>query len=195
MIWSTKLLNEYLLENKKFMRDYKISFLEDGVYSFTNPFFNDNIFIRSAGVLFDITSDEKVDIEEFYNNPGYISKYIGIELSDYQSEILNNFKKSYTIFVTARQIGISTISIINLIHYVFFNSVKRVFVRLINEQQLKYFMDLLFSIYRELPYHLKMGVKEWNVDYIFFENETCIFLSISDLGIPGVILIILYHRI
>jgi hypothetical protein len=189
MIWTTKLLNDYNFNHKVFMRDFKISMLnddnDDDKYNFIDPFFNDNIFLRKSGVLFDLTSEEKVDIEKFHSDSGYISKYIGIELRDYQEEILNNFKKSYTIFVTGRQIGISTLSIINLIHYAFFNSGKRVFVRLINGSQLKHFMDSFFSIYRELPYHLKLGIKKWESDYILFENETSIMLSTSDLGIPG----------
>lgn len=171
-IFSTKIIDE--VTNK----------VNDGVVikRFQNPWFQSEIGLRKSGITFKMTEDEiqeyikcKLDIHYFAEKYCKIKTEDGsvqnIRLRDYQKDILDLYSKNrFSILMGSRQIGKTINSAITMLHYVTFNNDKNIMIVANIASTTIEIIDKIKSIYQQLPFFLKVGLKNWNQRTIIFEN-------------------------
>ena len=171
-IFSTKIIDE--VTNK----------INDGVVikRFQNPWFQSEIGLRKSGITFKMTEDEiqeyikcKLDIHYFAEKYCKIKTEDGsvqnIRLRDYQKDILDLYSKNrFSILMGSRQIGKTINSAITMLHYVTFNNDKNIMIVANIASTTGEIIDKIKSIYQQLPFFLKVGLKNWNQRTIIFEN-------------------------
>lgn len=143
-----------------------------------------NTRLRSAHSVVEYTAEQLEELARCAEDPIYFcKKYIKVqhpkhgaiplELYDYQEEMIHKFMdERYTIVLSARQTGKSTISAIYLLWFAMFNDDKTI---LIASNKNKGAMEMIARIrfaYEELPNWLKPGVKDdmWNKHACGFDN-------------------------
>lgn len=144
--------------------------------------FNGNEMLKSINQPLAYTAEQiseiikcKNDINYFAENYYYILSLdegmVKIGLRDYQKDLIKNFNDHrFNIVLASRQIGKSTSFEIFVMHYILFNSDKRVAI-LANKAANSF--DILRKIknaYELLPKWLQQGVKTWNQGRIELEN-------------------------
>lgn len=158
--------------------------MNDGVVikRFQNPWFSSEIGLRKAGITFMMSQEEieeyikcKLDIHYFAEKYCKIKTEDGsiqnIHLRDYQKEILDLYTKNrFSILMGSRQIGKTINSAITMLHYVTFNNDKNIMIVANIASTTIEIIDKIKSIYQQLPFFLKVGLKNWNQRTIIFEN-------------------------
>lgn len=176
-------------EERKFIFTTKLvdditSKINDGVVlkRFQNPYFSSEIGLRKSGITFKMTEDEiqeyikcKLDIHYFAEKYCRIKTEDGsiqnIKLRDYQKEILNLYTNNrFSILMGSRQIGKTINAAITMLHYVTFNNDKNIMIVANIASTTIEIIDKIKSIYQQLPFFLKIGLKNWNQRTIIFEN-------------------------
>jgi len=176
-------------EERKFIFTTKIvdditSKINDGVVikRFQNPWFSSEIGLRKANITFMMTDDEiqeyikcKLDIHYFTEKYCKVKTEDGsiqnIKLRDYQKNILDLYSKNrFSILMGSRQIGKTINSAITMLHYVTFNNDKNIMIVANIASTTIEIIDKIKSIYQQLPFFLKVGLKNWNQRTIIFEN-------------------------
>ncbi len=171
-IFTTKLVDE--ITNK----------INDGVVlkRFQNPYFSSEVGLRKSGITFRMTDDEiqeyikcKLDIHYFAEKYCRIKTEDGsiqnIRLRDYQKDILDLYTKNrFSILMGSRQIGKTINAAITMLHYVTFNNDKNIMIVANIASTTVEIIDKIKSIYQQLPFFLKVGLKNWNQRTIIFEN-------------------------
>lgn len=140
--------------------------------------------IRKAHTEIELTAEQIQEVAKCYRDPIYFcKKYIKVqhpkkgaiplELYDYQEEMIRMFiEERYTIVLSARQTGKSTVSAIFLLWFAMFHKDKTI---LIASNKNKGAMEMIQRIrfaYEELPIWLKPGVQDdlWNKHACGFDN-------------------------
>jgi hypothetical protein len=176
-------------EERKFIFNTKIvdevtSKINDGVVikRYQNPWFQSEIGLRKAGITFMMADDEiqeyikcKLDIHYFAEKYCRIKTEDGsiqnIKLRDYQKDVLDLYSKNrFSILMGSRQIGKTINAAITMLHYVTFNNDKNIMIVANIAGTTIEIIDKIKSIYQQLPFFLKVGLKNWNQRTIIFEN-------------------------
>ena len=145
-------------------------------------YFQNNIGVRKAGVLFAMSQKEleeyincKLSFKYFANHYCNIRLEDGsvglITLRDYQKDSLDFVHDNkFSIFFTSRQVGITVVHAIYILWYLLFNNDKGVMNVANKVMTSREFLRKMKDIYKLLPFYLKQGVTSWNERSISFEN-------------------------
>ena len=158
--------------------------INDGVIlkRFQNPWFQNEVGVRRAGLTFMMTDDEiqeyikcKLDIQYFAEKYCRIKTEDGsvqnIKLRDYQKDILDLYTKNrFSILCGSRQIGKTVNAAITMLHFITFNNDKNIMIVANIRSTTIEIIDKIKNIYIQLPFFLKVGIKNWNQQSIIFEN-------------------------
>lgn len=143
-----------------------------------------NTRLKKAHAEHEFTAHELMEFKKCAEDPVYFCKTyvrvqhpkrgaIPLELYDYQEKMMHMYMESrYSIVLSARQTGKSTISAIYLLWFAMFNSDKTI---LIASNKNKGAMEMIQRIryaYEELPMFLKPGVNDdgWSKHTVAFDN-------------------------
>jgi len=158
--------------------------INDGVVikRFQNPWFQNEVGVRRSGLTFMMTDDEiqeyikcKLDINYFAEKYCRIKTEDGsvqnIKLRDYQKKILDLYTKNrFSILCGSRQIGKTVNAAIAMLHFITFNNDKNIMIVANIRSTTIEIIDKIKNIYIQLPFFLKVGIKNWNQQSITFEN-------------------------
>lgn len=158
--------------------------MHDGekVQRFENPWFMGEIGVRRAGVAFKLSDYEineyikcKLDIHYFAEKYCKVKTEDGsiqyITLRDYQKDILDLYTKNrFSILMGSRQIGKTINAAITMLHFITFNNDKNIMIVANIRGTTIEIVDKIKSIYVNLPFFLKVGIKNWNQQSIICEN-------------------------
>jgi hypothetical protein len=158
--------------------------INDGVVvkRFQNPWFQNEVGVRRSGLTFMMTDDEiqeyircKLDIHYFAEKYCRIKTEDGsvqnIKLRDYQRGILDLYTKNrFSILCGSRQIGKTINAAITMLHFITFNNDKNIMIVANIRGTTIEIIDKIKNIYIQLPFFLKVGIKNWNQQSIIFEN-------------------------
>ena len=153
------------------------------------PFHEGDRNIRKSGVTFTYSEKEleeyiKCSQDIFY----FVEKYckirkedgtIGaIKLRDYQKDYLFNLNnKKKIIVLKARQMGITVMNALYILHYCIFNVDKNILISANLRASTIEVVDKIKSIYINLPFWLKPGIKNWNQSSVIFDTGSKIKTS------------------
>lgn len=155
----------------------------------TSPFYRGNSNLHKTGVAHDYTIEQlrelkkcRDDIQYFAEKYFYIINIdqgkIRIPLYEYQKEALDHIEDNrFSIFCQSRQSGKSTTITISILHYILFNSNKRVALLGNKAAQSREILGRIKLAYEMLPMWLKHGVKIWNKGSIEIENGCSIIAA------------------
>ena len=158
--------------------------IHDGekIQRFENPWFMGEIGVRRSGVTFKLSDFElneyircKLDIHYFAEKYCKVKTEDGsiqhITLRDYQKDILDLYTKNrFSILMGSRQIGKTINAAITMLHFITFNNDKNIMVVANIRGTTIEIVDKVKSIYVNLPFFLKVGIKNWNQQSIICEN-------------------------
>lgn len=158
--------------------------INDGekVQRFENPWFQSEIGVRRAGITFKLSDYEiqeyircKLDIHYFAEKYCKVKTEDGsiqnIKLRDYQKDILDLYTKNrFSILMGSRQIGKTINAAITMLHFITFNNDKNIMIVANIRGTTIEIVDKIKSIYVNLPFFLKVGIKNWNQQSIICEN-------------------------
>ena len=157
--------------------------INDGVVikRYQNPWFQNEVGVRRSGVSFAITTWEWEEyfkcadnIQYFAENYCHIKREDGtigpIKLRDYQKEILDLYKNPRVILCASRQSGKTINAAISILHFITFNNDKNVMIAANLRDTTIEIVDKIKSIYVNLPFFLKVGIKNWNQKSMVCEN-------------------------
>ena len=158
--------------------------INDGIIlkRFQNPWFQNEVGVRRSGLTFMMTDDEineyircKLDIHYFAEKYCRIKTEDGsvqnIKLRDYQKGILDLYTKNrFSILCGSRQIGKTINAAITMLHFITFNNDKNIMIVANIRSTTIEIIDKIKNIYVQLPFFLKVGIKNWNQQSIIFEN-------------------------
>lgn len=175
-------------ENKKFIFTSKniediTEQIADGVVikRYQNPWFKNEVGVRRSGLSFGITHEEyadwlkcKDDVHYFAEAYCQIKREDGsigpIILRDYQKEILDLYKGNRVILCASRQSGKTINAAISILHFITFNPDKNVMIVANLRDTTIEIVDKIKNIYINLPFFLKVGIKNWNQKSMVCEN-------------------------
>jgi hypothetical protein len=173
-IFNTETVNNIIKKRKKGQK----------ITRSNNIFYNGNVGTRKSNLSFLYTQEELIEYSRCYNDPLYfIDKYckrtltddtqIDIKLFDYQKNVLDVVKDNkFTILLNSYQMGISTILSCFFLHYITFNSKKSIYVLSHKTLLSIEVINIMKSVYYNLPFFLKGGIINWNLKNITFDNES-----------------------
>lgn len=158
--------------------------INDGVIvkRYQNPWFQNEVGVRRSGLTFMMSEDEiqeyikcKLDIQYFAEKYCRIKTEDGsvqnIKLRDYQRDILDLYTKNrFSILCGSRQIGKTVNAAITMLHFITFNNDKNIMIVANIRSTTIEIIDKIKNIYIQLPFFLKVGIKNWNQQSIIFEN-------------------------
>ena len=149
---------------------------------------------RKAGIKFLMYDYEIREYIKCFNSIEYFTDYCNIknedgavgkiELRDYQKEILKQFDNKYSIILKSRQMGITAVLIISLLHFMLFNENKTIVIMANKGMTVREIMRKFKDIYKLLPFYLKQGIVNWNEKQIVFENGSRIVTMARSIEIP-----------
>lgn len=178
-----------IVDDRKFIFTTKIveeitNNINDGVIvkRFQNPWFQNEVGVRRSGITFMMTNEEiseyikcKLDIQYFAEKYCRIKTEDGsvqnIKLRDYQRDILDLYNNNrFSILCGSRQIGKTINAAITMLHFITFNNDKNIMIVANIAGTTIEIIDKIKSIYTQLPFFLKTGIKNWNQRSMIFEN-------------------------
>lgn len=174
-IWNTDKVNRLLDDYEKGLTDIR-------GYKNT-PFFSRDVNFRASNLTYEYTNYEldqikksKMDIFHFAKKHVTIKDEEGRllkikKLRDYQEEILDSFVHNrFTILMSARQIGKTITAAIYIVHFMLFNKDKNVMIVADVSDTTKEIIDKVRSIIENLPFYMKPGIVNNNVNSIKLDN-------------------------
>jgi hypothetical protein len=157
--------------------------MSDGVIpkNYQIPWFQKEVGVRKHGLTFQFTQEEleeylkcSQDIHYFAEKYCKIKREDGsigeIKLRGYQKEVLDLYKNPRVILCASRQIGKTVSAAITILHFITFNVDKNVMVVANLRATTIEIVDKIKSIYVNLPFFLKTGVRNWNQTGVVCEN-------------------------
>jgi hypothetical protein len=158
--------------------------INDGyvIKRYQNPWFKGEIGVRRSGITFAMTQEElqeyikcKLDIHYFAEHYCRIKREDGsigkIKLRPYQKDILDLYTKNrFSILMSSRQSGKTINAAITMLHFILFNNDKNIMIVANIASTAIEIIDKIKSIYIQLPFFLKNGIKNWNQRTIIFDN-------------------------
>ncbi len=168
-IWSTKAF------------DKAIAGLNEGRKLAANPFFMNNIKLSKPDLVFQRTPKEIEEFRKCMNDIVYFANTYcklmtpegikNIKLRNYQYRYLKHVQNNrLSIYLACRQCGKTTTSAIFMLWYVLFNVDKNALVLGNKLKTAVEILDKLKSIFNELPFFLKPGIRKWNLTELAFDN-------------------------
>lgn len=141
-----------------------------------------NIFFRNlkgtldANIKVSMTFEEKLEYSKCYSNIFYfIETYCGIILRSYQKEWVENFiNNRFNIYCVSRQTGYNRVMASIYLHYLIFNVNKNILTLSNKAESSNEFLEILFNLYKELPYFLKPGIECKNQKLFKLNNKNSI---------------------
>lgn len=120
--------------------------------------------------------------------------FIPIRLYDYQKEIVEKITKNRRLAVcTSRQAGKTTTAAVVILHYILFNSYKRVALLANKADAAREILERIKLAYEALPKWLQQGILEWNKGSVSLENgSSVIAAATSSSAIRGKSVALLY---
>lgn len=104
--------------------------------------------------------------------------FINLPLYDYQKEIITKSMKNRRVaVVTSRQAGKTTTATVLILHYVLFNSYKRVALLANKGDAAREILERIKLAYEALPDWMQQGIKRWNAGDISLENGSSIIAA------------------
>ena len=149
---------------------------------YMNPWFKGEVGVRRSGITFALTPDElqefircKLDIHYFAETYCRIKREDGsigqIKLRPYQKGILDLYTKNrFSILMSSRQSGKTINAAITMLHFILFNNDKNIMIVANIASTAIEIIDKIKSIYLNLPFFLKAGIKNWNQRSMIFDN-------------------------
>jgi len=158
--------------------------INDGVIlkRILNPWFKGEVGVRRTGLSFKMSETEineyircKIDILYYAEKYCKIKTEDGsvqnIKLRDYQREILKLYSENrFSILAASRQCGKTINASIAMLHFITFNNDKNIMISANIRATTIEIIDKIKNIYIQLPFFLKVGIKNWNQQSIIFEN-------------------------
>ena len=137
--------------------------------------------VKKAALLFNYSNAEIEEIIKCQKDPIYFfEKYClvrtldgekNIVLRDYQKELIQNYSENrYNITVSSRQVGMSLVISLLIVHDLVFSQDKIIGISdriLTNSYEM---IEKIKSIYTGLPFYLKPGVSKWTYNELRFDN-------------------------
>lgn len=104
--------------------------------------------------------------------------FIDIVLYDYQKEIIRKSMENRRVaVVTSRQAGKTTTATVLILHFVLFNSYKRVGLLANKGDAAREILERIKIAYEALPDWMQQGIKRWNAGDILLENGSSIIAA------------------
>jgi hypothetical protein len=164
-----------------------------------------NANLKGANVTIDWTPEMVSEWIKCKNDPMYFGRnyikiisvdggLVTIDPYDYQEEIVRKFEKSRKLVVVAsRQCGKTTTATLIVLHYILFNSYKRVALLANKRDSAMDILDRIQIAFEGLPYWLQQGVVSWNKQSVELENGSrVIAAATSSSAIRGKSINLLY---
>lgn len=145
--------------------------LEQGFQLSVNPFLKTikDVLLKKANIPFQMSEDEKWAFERcmfdkvFFGNNFTSLKdaqhgWRRIKLRDYQEKLLDNYSKNrWNIVLFPRQSGKTTTTIIDIVHFLTFNTDKDCVVIAQSERVVNEILSKIKEVFASLPYFLQTG--------------------------------------
>ena len=146
------------------------------------PYFRGEIGVKKAYLSYSFDEEEISEFVKCSNDIFYfVEKYCQIKredgsigpiiLRDYQINYLKELNNKFILHVKSREIGSVLLNAIKLLHYSLFNNDKNILIVANTSDTTVELLDKIKDIYINLPFFLKMGVKNWNKTSINFDND------------------------
>lgn len=158
---------------------------------FSHFSFRGNAKLRPEGAILEYTNEMVQEYIKCAGDPIYfIKKYVYVvhpdkgvvklDLYDYQERMVETYHSNRkVIFMTARQMGKTTVSAAYLLWFIIFNDNKSVAILANKQATADEILGRMRFAYEELPMWLQQGVKTWNKRSIELENGSKAFSSAS----------------
>ena len=155
-------------------------------------FYNGNPFLPKAGILREITPEQKIEFQKCYDDPIYFcEKYFKIvhqkkglvrmELFEFQKKAIRLYMETGKLIMNAsRQSGKTSVITVIILHAAIFNKHKNLALLSNKLGAAVEILDRIKMAYEYLPDFLKPGILEWNKKSVKFENGTKIFADASE---------------
>ena len=170
VIWSTKAL------------EAAVKALNEGLPLKVNPFCGKDTQLLKPELLYRRTKEEVDDYVKCMQDPVYFASkcYLmtpaGLQpckLRDYQVEYLNRVAHNrFTCFRSCRQSGKSTTTAIYALWVILFHNDKNALILSKSAAASADLLEKIKTMYRFLPYYLKLGTMKWNQGSISFDNNS-----------------------
>lgn len=170
VIWSTKSLQA------------AVDALNQGLPLKTNPFCGKDTQLLKPELLYRRTKEEIEDYIKCMQDPVYFASKCFImtpeglqqcKLRDYQEDYLNLLKSNrFTIYLACRQAGKSVITAIYALWVILFHTDKNGLILSKSGPAASDLLEKTKTMYRYLPYYLKLGTMKWNQGTISFDNNS-----------------------
>jgi len=145
-----------------------------------------NTSLKQANVTTEYTPKQVMELKKCANDPIYfIRKYVKIqhptkgalpfELYKYQERMIDAFQNNrFTVVLSARQTGKSSVSAAYLLWYAIFHFDKTILIASNKNDNAMEMIHRIQYAYEELPHWLKPGIPEggWNKHDITFDNKS-----------------------
>lgn len=144
--------------------------------------YNGNVNLKGLGVVQKLTPEQEEEWMRCALDPIYFcEKYIKIvhvdrgfipfKMYDYQKDIIKSFTDDRKVVVlTARQAGKTTTAMAFILHYILFNTFKRVGILANKRDSAAEVLSRVKMAYEAIPKWMQQGVKRWNERDIELEN-------------------------
>ena len=152
-------------------------------------YYNGNVKLKKAGVRQIITVFEQQEyVKCKFDVIYFIKKYVQIisldegvvpfHLFPYQEKMIKHMEDNrFSIFMTSRQMGKTTVAAGYILHELIFNKSFTVAIRANKDAQAREIMERVQMMYEELPFFLQPGVKSWNKGSISLGNKSRAFTA------------------
>lgn len=171
------------------MRDIRIqTIIDDHVHPPQFPYISTREgfvkipFLRKPGIEFDHTEEEIKNIIQLKNDPSYLSTFLNIwsksgsvnfNLYPAQKEFIDNYQTSkFNLIKQSRQVGISSMLSLIMLHYSLTRSSKDIFY-ISPSTSWKEDFNRFISFLNQVPFYMSVGVsitEKQNLKSIDFEN-------------------------
>lgn len=170
----------------------------------SNIYYRNNENLKAENINIDYEVWQVKEIQKCFNDPVYfIKNYVKIvtpkglelfDLRDYQEKIVHLIdKEKRIIYMSGRQSGKTASAAAYIVHYIIFNSYKRVAILANKEATSKEIFDRVQLTFEHLPIWLKCGIKEWNKKSMLLDNGSSVIIgSTSSSSISGKSINLLY---
>ena len=170
VVWSTKAMESWMADHA------------EGTFHKENPWLDNQVGVKRAGLLFDYTSEEIEELTKSANDVIYFANHYGycmhgsqgykpITLRDYQEEMLHSYAENrFTCCMSSRQVGKTVVAALFLLHEAIFNVDRNIGIaanKLVTAVEI---VDKIKEIMDYLPFFMKPGIKVYNQTMIVFEN-------------------------
>lgn len=152
-------------------------------------YYNGNTKLKKAGVRQVMTATEqqefvkcKFDVIYFIKNYVQIISLdegvVPFHLFPYQEKMIRHMENNrFSIFMTSRQMGKTTVAAGYILHQLIFNKSFTVAILANKGAQAREIMERVQMMYEELPFFLQPGVKTWNKGSISLGNKSRAFTA------------------